>query len=121
MGHRASATARRAKLRKGASARWLTEVVACWLKLVGAVQGNDSGFGLFVSLFVGGQARSSSRHCGDLVPIPPVDVDLISAVLPAVGLLTNDLATLVNFSLAGVNFLYGGARDICIPPRASAV
>jgi hypothetical protein len=56
MGHRSSATARRAQLRRGATARRLALVAGCFLKLVEVLQDADAGFGHFVNSFFDGHA-----------------------------------------------------------------
>ena len=122
MGHRSSATARRAQLRRGATARRLALVAGCFLKLVKALQHADAGFGHFVNPCLDGHAVLGGwQHCGDLLAIPPVEMVTLSMAFPAGGLSTCDMARLVNFTLSGLNFLYGGARALRIPGTATAV
>ena len=77
MGSRPSSTRRRAKLRQGARLRRLAQVFAHFLEIVHAVRARSDGFGAFVDRFMVGGAELAVRHCGDLVPIPPLDLGLV--------------------------------------------
>ena len=116
MGSRPSATQHRARLRRKAQHRRLKGVIASLLHLVGNVRSYGGPFGRFVDLFVTG-STPIGRHCGDLLPIPPVSELVIATCLPKIGSLARDVAELANFSLAGTNFLYGGLRAVSIPQR----
>ena len=69
--------------------------------------------------FMDGRNKHSDRHCGDLLPIPAVCESLVVECLPYIGQHAKGLTKLVSFSLAGVNFLYGGFRAVSIPRRAT--
>lgn len=119
MACRSSSTARRAALRRGAKLRRLSVVMSSLVGLVQDVRGNGGAFGKFVVKFESGCAEVTKIVCGDLVPIPPIAVSDIMESFACIGVHTGDIATLVNFSLAGINYLYGGGRAIDVPRRAS--
>ena len=118
MGSRRNATSRRSQLRRGARLRRLSQVISSLLGVVHAVRAKSDGFGLFVDRFMGGRAKLALRHS---VPIPPLDENMVRECFSCVGSHVGDLAVLTNFSLAGINYLYGGSRAPNIPRKASAV
>ena len=121
MGFRLTATRRRAKLRQGARCRRLADIIKCFLSFVRVVRGRSDGYGAFVNRFLGGEPELSKRHCGDLVPIPPLDATLVGNNRLCDSAFVDSITELANFSMAGINYLYGGSRSIAIPRRATAV
>ena len=83
------------------------------------MRGNGGAFGKFVVKFESGCAEVTKIVCGDIVPIPPIAVSDIMESFACIGVHTGDIATLVNFSLAGINYLCGGGRAIDVPRWSS--
>ena len=120
MVRRQNETHRRASLRRGARLNRLRKVVTSLTCLVDAISASGVGFGVFLNDFVHGRVRRISNSCGDLLPIPPVDEQLVGSCLSSDTEHIEGLTILTNLSLAGLNYLYGGFRAIAIPVRATA-
>ena len=121
MGLRTTATSRRATLRRGARMRKLSQVISSLVGLVADVRCRGGTFGSFVDAFEKGRTALAGRSCGDLVPIPNIVKDDILASFSCASPFITEMTQIVNFSLAGINFVYGGFRAIRTPRYASAV
>lgn len=78
-------------------------------RLITSVRVTGSPFGCFLDGFLRTDLPSV-RHCGDLLPIPSVCAALVSSCILDVGDSAEPQATVVNFTLAGTNFLFGGMQ-----------
>ena len=118
---RHTTTSRRAQLRRGARLRRLAKVLGSLVGLVEDVRCRGGGFGVFLEEFGAGRAQLASHPCRDLLPIPPIDESIIVESYTCIYPNISDMTQLVNFSLAGMNYLYGGFRSVRIPRYTSAV
>ena len=121
MGRRLTATSRRANLCRGAILRRRGKVTDALLSVVQSIFASGTPFGTFANAFTHGRSLISASHCGDLLPIPAVDNQSLDQSTGPMGLYSSAVAVLTNFSLAGLNFLYGGSRAIAVPRHANAV
>ena len=119
MGFRTTATSRRAALRRGVRHRRLAAVLSGFVGLVETVQCSGDGFGKFVNAFLGDSLEVDAVSLTDLVPIPPVSETDIVVSFPDLEGHALSVTSLVNFSLAGINYLYGGLRAVSVPSRTT--
>ena len=121
MGVRTTGTRRRANLRRGARMCRLRNVITSLTCLVDDVGSSGGSFGAFAVDFEKQRVAIGHGSCGDLVPIPPIDEELVASPYSCASPFISEVTKLVNFTLAGIDYMYGGFRAINVPNHASGI
>ena len=116
---RPGATKHRSRARKRKQGHSLGCILSGLGSIVQSARITGTPFGQFLDGFFLG-TTPTIHHCGDLLPIPSIDAKQVSTHVPGVADFAQAVATVVNFSLTGTNFLYGGMRPIAVPRKPTA-